>query len=191
MALDENTLITEMRTFMDPLFGGFADYPTSQAAAKQAWADSFQTYIDDLEVTSPATVSPTNSSAIVSGCGAAFKGPLIFDPSGGSTPVTGATEISDAWAAAMTAIALVPGANYLPGQPILSIIPFATVAANQALLKTALLVIFNNINNTALSQITSIAGELHTATVTTVLTTCVYVNLAAPPPALVGPLVFG
>lgn len=191
MALDVNNLITEMRTFMDPLFGGFSGFPPSQNDAKQAWADAFQTYIDDIVVTAPPTVAPPNTSADPSGCGAAFKPLLIFDSSGGSTPITAATEISDAWAAAINAILLLPGANYVPGGPILAIVPFATVAANQALLLTALTAIFNSINNTALSQITSIANELHNATIATVVTTCTYTNPAIIPPTLVGPLTFG
>lgn len=193
MALTQTKLKQELQKFGDSLYGGFVAYPATIAAAKVAWGDAFQNYLGDMEVVSPGTVSPKDTSTDESGCSSAFQGPLVFDNTGSSTPITGATEISNAWEAAMNAIVMVPGADYVPSGPIVSIVPFnaATIASEKTTLKSTLITIFSDINQSSETQLGLIATAMHTATMNSIATSCDYTNPSPPPATLTGPLQFG
>jgi hypothetical protein len=176
MSLDKDKLATELRKFCDPDYGSFADYPATQAAAKTQWGNAFDTYIKDMVVKTPSTVTPTSSSATFAGVKAAFEGQLQFaNTLNAATP---AQELASAWAAGVNAITLVPGAGYLnappPPTPITVIDPFSTVDACKATLQADLLGLFQDPSLSGEDRAKAIANAIHTATTSAITTTCTY-----------------
>src|SRR5258708_23073060 len=78
MTLSSDKLKTEIRKFQDPKFAQFGAFPQSASDAAAKWASAFDTFIQDLVVITPTTVTPVTSSATLSGVKSAFKAPLTF-----------------------------------------------------------------------------------------------------------------
>ena len=195
MALSATTLSNELRKFMDKEYASFEDFPADETEAKTKWGNALQAYLDEIEVVSPPTISDTQNQIGVSSCGSTFGNALVFTVPG--TIITSATSVSTAWAAAMATITPTPTAEYLgagSGSLITLItLPFPTIAAQQAALLASVTSVFSDISigGTAKSKCGDLASAIHTATSACVTTTCTYVNPAAPPPTLTGPLAFG
>lgn len=173
MSLSSTTLKDEIRKFADPTFGSFTAFPTTPAEAKTAWGTAFFNYISQAVANDPITVTPNNTSLNFAGVAAAFSGSLVFDPNSGSA-TTAATEISNAWAAGISATIPVIGADYFGEEinPILTIAPFIAVPAP---LLATLLGIFNSPpSNDADVRLGEISDALHSNTLTALVTTCTY-----------------
>ncbi len=188
MTLDRDVLHAELRAFGDDGFDRFEGYPPLRAAARARWAAAFHTYVSDMVVVDPDTVSPANTSATFAAVEAAFRNRIQLNK-GMSAPVA-ARDIADAWRDGVEAIALVPGALYAgPGTAIAAIdaFPAPMLTTRHTTLVTVLTALFQSPNIDAVDRLARIASALHDAT-SNLATTCTH---AVGGGSSVDPLVFG
>jgi hypothetical protein len=180
MSLSQDKLRDEIRKFQDPDYSQFDAFPSSPSDAAEKWASAFNTYIQDMEVISPSSVTPTTSSATFSSVKSAFKNPLTFTVSM-TADEDEATELAGAWAAGVNAITLAPGATYGAGT-ITVIDPLSTVVSStKPTLKQNLKNLFDNQSLNAMQRAGELASAFHSATTAAGVTTCTYVISSTPP----------
>lgn len=182
MALDGEILLDRLRRFADDDYGMFGGYPANRQAARDRWADAFSDYVLDMVVISPPTISPNNTSTTFSGVRAAFRVPLTLRQS--MSEQVSATEMAQAWRAAIDAIVFVPGALFGgPATPtaISAIQPFPTpmLDARQTALRDTLRDLYRAPSIRAAVRLREIADALHTSS-TGLTTMCTHATTGSP-----------
>lgn len=153
----------KLRGFADPDYSGFTGFPPSKDAARQAWADAFSDYFD--QVTEDETgIAPHHPTLVMTNVNSSFFGDLGLDPTTSATAA--AADFAGAWKTAVQAVTFLPapvGANTLTP------LSFTNVPGQHGTLQSTLAALFADVlgtpTATAVARLGDIAAAFHAATV--------------------------
>lgn len=157
--LDRSTLASELAHFADPSDGGFSGWSRDRVTARHAWSHAFATYVAAMEST---TLAPTNTSIDFSHVEDAFFSALTL---ANPTVAAAASDFSNAWAAAIAALAA--GASATAGGSTsftFAAMDPSDVSTRQSALTSALASAFATGSPTRQADLGEIASALHDAT---------------------------
>lgn len=186
MSISSSTLESGLRKFIDKTYSGFVGFQELQGY-KSYWAAAIDNYLASIQVTTPATVTPSTGLITVSGCGSSYASNFSFSTVEGQA----VNDMVSGWESMVSSMVVVPGGDYLGSgsNPIQSIAPLSDYSGKSAL-RSTLESMFSR-TNTGAEACSTIAGAIHTATVIALVTTCVYTIPSSPPTTATGPLVYG
>jgi hypothetical protein len=169
--LDAARLRDNLRRFCDPGStgpAGFTGFPATRDAARQAWADAFSEYFDQVEELVPAP-PPGHPSLVTTHVGGRFKDDLGLAPT--MAAAAAAADIAGAWQAAIGAITFAAVTD--SGGNVWTPAGFSNVAANRGALLGTLTGLFASPATSAIARLGEIAEALHRASSTLIATVSV------------------
>ena len=157
--LKASDLRDALRAFCDSTYGSFSGFPTTIAAARQAWGDAFGSYMANaVEKLVPPGVG---TSMTLTGVSGAFRANLSLAP--GIVAAAAAADLAGAWAAGVGAVTAGPGYTDATGS-IYTFGSFTNTSTQQDALKTALVPLFTIPGFSATDDLGKIADAMHAAT---------------------------
>lgn len=179
--LESNRLRDNLRVFADPDHASFTAFPASKAAARQAWADAFDDYFDQVEegVTGPP---PGHTGLITAGVDGAFFADLGLDPT--LSAADAAADFAGAWKRGIQAVTFAAVTDSTGNIWTPTVFVAATVTSLHATLLATLTARFSAPTSDALIRLGEIADAFHAASSGLIATVTAVNSSGTPLPAI-------
>lgn len=158
--LDADRLRDNLRAFADADYGSFTAFPPTRADARQAWADAFSDYFDQIEEGVPAP-PPGHTGLVTAGVNGAFFADLGLDLTLSSAAA--AADFAGAWKQGVQAVTFAAVTDSGGNVWTPSLFVAATVTSLHTTLLATLTTLFGAPTADAPARLGEIAAAFHAA----------------------------